>query len=197
MRFTHSPYWHTSVTLTLRKSSDPVLTVLQRQGPKLVIRNQLLYRVSKSSCGKERVQLVLPAKYHRTVLKSLHDDSGHLGVDRTTELIRDRFYWPRMTIEIEQYIKTCGSCITSVSLVPGCPREDRGPAWKSTKTTSCICNSNTQDATHRGVHTLDLRSRHLSPSPPHLEPTKNPCNVICTKSNHTCLISFEMSQRAW
>ncbi len=61
--------------LTLRKSSDPVLTVLQQQGPKLVIRNQLLYRVSKSSCGKERVQLVLPAKYHWTILKSLHDDS--------------------------------------------------------------------------------------------------------------------------
>ncbi len=102
--------------LTLRKSSDPVLTVLQCQGPKLVIRNQLLYRVSKSSCGKERVQLVLPAKYHRTVLKSLHDDSGHLEVDWTTELIRDRFYWPRMTLNIEQYIKTCGSCFTRKTL---------------------------------------------------------------------------------
>ncbi len=112
-----------SRVLTLRKSSDPVLTVLQRQGPKLVIRNQLLYRVSKSSCGKEKVQLVLPAKYHPTVLKSLHDDSGHLGVDRTTELIRDRFYWPRMTLDIEQYIKTCGSVlpgktITLRSLLP-------------------------------------------------------------------------------
>ncbi len=102
--------------LTLRKSSDPVLTVLQRQGPKLVIQNQLLYRVSKSSCGKERVQLVLPAKYHRTVLKSLHDDSGHLGVNRTTELIRDRFYWPPITLDIEQYIMTCGSCITRKTL---------------------------------------------------------------------------------
>ncbi len=102
--------------LTLRKSSDPVLTVLQCQGPKLVIRNQLLYRVSKSSCGKERVQLVLPAKYHQTVLKSLHDDSGHHGVDRTTELIGDRFYWPRMTLDIEQYIKTCSSCITRKTL---------------------------------------------------------------------------------
>lgn len=102
--------------LTPQKSSDPGLNLLQRQGPKLVIRNQLLYRVSQSPCGKERVQLVLPAKYHQTVLHSLHDDSGHLGVDRTTELIRDRFYWPRMALDIEQYIKTCGSCITRKTL---------------------------------------------------------------------------------
>ncbi len=47
------------------------------------------------------------------------------------------------------------------------------------KTISCICNSSIQDATHRVVHTLDLRSRHLPPSPHHLEFTEKPmqCNM--------------------
>ncbi|RXN14231.1 Retrovirus-related Pol polyprotein from transposon 297 [Labeo rohita] len=102
--------------LTPVKNSDPVLALLLRQGPKLVIRNNLLYRVSKSQCGKEKVQLVLPAKYRLIVMQSLHDDSGHLGVERTTELIRDRFYWPRVTLDIEEYIKNCGPCITRKTL---------------------------------------------------------------------------------
>lgn len=50
------------------------------------------------------------------VLHTLHDDSGHLGVDRTTELLANRFYWPRMTNDISDYIKNCGRCITRKSL---------------------------------------------------------------------------------
>nr|XP_055033931.1 uncharacterized protein LOC129422186 [Misgurnus anguillicaudatus] len=98
------------------KGSDPNLALLQRQCPKLVIKNNLLYRVSKRQCGKEKLQLVLPEKYRLVVIQSLHDESGHLGVERTTELLRDRFYWPRMTIDIEQYIKNCGCCITRKTL---------------------------------------------------------------------------------
>uniref|UniRef100_A0A8C2FAA3 Gypsy retrotransposon integrase-like protein 1 n=1 Tax=Cyprinus carpio TaxID=7962 RepID=A0A8C2FAA3_CYPCA len=50
------------------------------------------------------------------VLKSLHDESGHLGMDKTIELIRNRFYWPKMGVEVEQYIKNCGRCITRKAL---------------------------------------------------------------------------------
>lgn len=45
------------------------------------------------------------------VLRSLHDESGHLGIEKTTELIRDRFYWPKMGADIEKYMKNCGRCI--------------------------------------------------------------------------------------
>ena len=50
------------------------------------------------------------------VLRSLHDECGHMGMERTTELIKDRFYWPRMTAEVEQYIRTCGRCISRKTL---------------------------------------------------------------------------------
>lgn len=43
-------------------------------------------------CGKRIKQLVLPARYRPMVLRSLHDECGHMGVERTTELVKDRFY---------------------------------------------------------------------------------------------------------
>lgn len=53
-------------------------------------------------------QLVLPEKYKETVLRELHDEMGHQGTDRTTSLIRDRFFWPYMQRDIEHYVtKTC------------------------------------------------------------------------------------------
>ncbi|KAK7906967.1 hypothetical protein WMY93_015579 [Mugilogobius chulae] len=37
-------------------------------------------------------------------------------MDKTIELVRDRFYWPKMGAEVEQYIKNCGRCITRKAL---------------------------------------------------------------------------------
>lgn len=76
-----------------KKSSLPEI-LLRQQGNKLVIRHNLLYRDTKSPYGKEIRQLVLPEKYRSQVLHSLYDESGHLGIEKTTELCRTRFYWP-------------------------------------------------------------------------------------------------------
>ena len=101
---------------SLAKSQDPSIVLLQRQSPKLIVKNHLLFRVVNKQSGDERQQLVLPEKYRRMVMRSLHDDTGHLGVERTTELLKERFYWPRMTTEIENYVKNCGRCIARKTL---------------------------------------------------------------------------------
>lgn len=54
-----------------------------------------------------RRQLVLPEKHKVTALKELHNQMGHQGTDRTISLIRDRFFWPYMQREIEQYVMSC------------------------------------------------------------------------------------------
>ncbi len=97
-------------------NSSPQMFFLLRQASKLIIQNELLYRVSKSSCGKEKKQLVLPGQFHQQVLYSLHDDAGHLGIERTTELVKDRFYWPQVTSEVEKYVKSCGRCMARKTL---------------------------------------------------------------------------------
>ena len=57
--------------------------------------------------GVDKLQLVLPAKFRETALRGLHDDTGHMGRDRTWTLLRDRFYWPSMAKRVEEWIKTC------------------------------------------------------------------------------------------
>ncbi len=58
-------------------------------------------------------QLVLPSKYCRTVLTELHNNMGHLGTDKVFNLVRARFYWPRMYSEIEEYITKRCHCLKS------------------------------------------------------------------------------------
>lgn len=58
-----------------------------------------------------RTQLVLPERYKTIVLKELHDEMGHQGIDRTTSLIRDRFFWPYMQKDIEHYVARTCSCL--------------------------------------------------------------------------------------
>lgn len=102
--------------LNTTKSSNPIENLLRQQGLKLNIRHNLLYRITTSTSGREREQLVLPERYRAQVLQSLHDEAGHLGIEKTTELCKDRFYWPRMNKDVEQYVKECGRCITRKTL---------------------------------------------------------------------------------
>ena len=58
-------------------------------------------------------QLVLPQQFRQRVLKSTHDDFGHQSLDRTLQLLRERFYWPGMANEAEHWVKRCQRCNTS------------------------------------------------------------------------------------
>ena len=98
------------------KSKHQTYSLLLREWDRLKMQNGVMYRIVTPS-GKSRCsQLVLPEKYRNTVMKSLHDDSGHLGLDKTYGLIKDRFYWPRMKSEIEEYCKSCERCIKRKTL---------------------------------------------------------------------------------
>ena len=91
--------------------SNPEILAMKRDVTKLKMKDGLLHRLSTSHSGTQTYQLVLPAEYRTVVLKSLHDDLGHLGVERTTDMLRSRFFWPKMASDVEQYIKNCGECV--------------------------------------------------------------------------------------
>ncbi len=50
------------------------------------------------------------------MLKSLHDEIGHLVFEKSYGLVRDRFYWPHMKRDLEAYCKTCERCIKRKTL---------------------------------------------------------------------------------
>ena len=45
-------------------------------------------------------QVVLPQQLRMTIFKELHEDMGHLGVERVLDLAKSRFYWPNMKEDI-------------------------------------------------------------------------------------------------
>ena len=80
---------------------------------RLFIRDGLLVR----SFGGDKKHypnpvVVVPPALTEEVLKDMHDSpfSGHLGITRTIDRIRHRFYWPRMRESVEEYINHCTIC---------------------------------------------------------------------------------------
>ena len=54
--------------------------------------------------GKRVMQLVLPRKYWHLVLVSLHNKVGHLGIERTTDSVQERFHWPFLGRDVKQVL---------------------------------------------------------------------------------------------
>ena len=93
-----------------RRQIPAAAVPLLRYFDKLCIINGALYR--NVVINEESVrQIVLPSCYRTEVLQSLHDRMGHMGRDRTLHLVRERFFWPGMTTDVEQHITSCRRCI--------------------------------------------------------------------------------------
>ena len=56
-------------------------------------------------------QIVLPSCLKHVILHQLHDEMGHMGRDRTIQLVRERFFWPRMTSDVDRYVLSCRRCL--------------------------------------------------------------------------------------
>ena len=67
-------------------------------------------------------QLVLPESEREQALQGLHDDIGHLGRDRTLQLLRARFFWPKMAEEVKLKVRNCPACVKRKT-----QRTDRAP----------------------------------------------------------------------
>ena len=101
-----------------REPTDEYLTamneeakLLWRHRKKLHVQNGVLFKRCELPCGRQAMQLVLPNSHRGEAMRQLHDEMGHLGYERTHDLIRSRFYWPRMGADIEQKCTTCPRCI--------------------------------------------------------------------------------------
>ena len=75
------------------------------------LRNGVLYRqFRQSSMSPMTAQLVVPNSMKDVVLNQLHDQAGHLGVHKTTEKVKERFYWPGYEQDIENWVHACQPC---------------------------------------------------------------------------------------
>ena len=88
------------------------VNIMKRKKGRYIIRNGLLYKECVTN-NREMgyLQFVLPKLFRKQALEACHDEIGHLGIERTTNLLKDRFYWLRMEEDIVEYVKTCPRCL--------------------------------------------------------------------------------------
>ncbi|KAL5491405.1 hypothetical protein EMCRGX_G016687 [Ephydatia muelleri] len=104
------------------------LQTLWAQYKHLVVRDGVLFRQWEDVPGKgcnKHLQLVVPRSWIGSVLQQLHSSpsGGHLGMFKTLEKVRSRFYWPGQRHDIEDWCRACELCAARKSP----PRRNRAP----------------------------------------------------------------------
>lgn len=99
---------NTKLTDEVRKIVSGATRKLLHEWSRLSLNNGLLYRQTN-----QHTQLVLPVKYRPLAQKHLHNEMGHVGMERVLHLARERFNWPFMSKEIEEYVTRKCPCIKS------------------------------------------------------------------------------------
>ena len=78
---------------------------------KTFLQDGLLCRKFRASCSDSVcTQLVVPKGHVKIILENLHNESGHLGVQRTTEKVKERFYWTGYEMDIQNWVQECQQC---------------------------------------------------------------------------------------
>ncbi len=103
--------WWKPILERLRSEEDSATT--RRLKNKYVIRDGILFRRVIWE-GREYFRLCVPEGLIKEILLACHDDvtAGHLGITRTLDKIRKRFFWPRFTQKVILYVRSCVDCQT-------------------------------------------------------------------------------------
>ena len=93
-------------------AKDPQLRVFWDEWDDLFLHNGLLVKRLSTETSFPNYAFVLPASLVDSVLHGIHCSpfSGHLGIKRTIHRARERFYWPKMTHQITEFVKNCVTC---------------------------------------------------------------------------------------
>ena len=100
-----------STTITALKNGKDLPKQFYRQQDRLTLADGLLCRKFRpSSQEASSLQVVIPSSYIEKVLTLLHDNSGHLGVRKTMEMVQQRAYWPGYGDRVERWVQECEKC---------------------------------------------------------------------------------------
>ena len=97
------------------------------QWGRLFLKDGLVFRRWENEVTGQEIyqQICLPESLVPQVLYALHDSpsAGHLGVSKTLEKVRRRFYWHGMREDLENHIGRCGPCaeVNDPSKLPKAP----------------------------------------------------------------------------
>eukprot|EP00731_Ephydatia_muelleri_P003232 Em0001g3232a len=84
---------------------------------KFFLEDGVLCRQAKS-VKNPKTQTVIPKSLRALVFELLHSKSGHLGVHKTLEKVKERFFWPGYEQDIREAVKKCEACQRRNTPVP-------------------------------------------------------------------------------
>ena len=90
-----------------------------KQFNRLVLQNGVLFRKFFDDTGKiKTLQFCLPKHLWREVVYGLHNSklAGHVGIAKTVQEFRKRFYFPGFTEYLITMIKNCFTCIQTKAI---------------------------------------------------------------------------------
>ena len=96
--------------MKIRMGMPSELKALIRNRKLLTLKHGVLYKRSKVDARTKHL-LVVPPSHRQRALEGCHDQVGHLGQDMVLDLLRDRFYWPGMHVDVVSYINSCSRCL--------------------------------------------------------------------------------------
>ena len=53
----------------------------------------------------------MPTKFRKRTVTICHEDYGHFGMDRVLVLLQERYFWPKMSEDVQKYIRQCDRCV--------------------------------------------------------------------------------------
>ena len=114
-------------TLLAEHASSKEGKLVWRNCQNFTIHQKALYLCSMSKGKNENLLLFEVPRAHRVAtLNGCHWDAGHQGCDHTLSLLQEHFWWPGMTSQMWQSIRTCN---TVYNTRVACPRPHYTPSW--------------------------------------------------------------------
>ena len=99
----------------LPENADSTLKTLYFIYDKLLLDDELLYRIWLDSTGEEVI--VVPAMLILEVLQEVHTSVGHI---KTFSAIQEPFYWPKFYSDTEQFVNSCSVCLRNKKVPRPC-----------------------------------------------------------------------------
>lgn len=79
-----------------------------------IVNGRLLYdpTIKGRRLTNWKMKLVVPKSSRNLILSECHDDpkAAHLGVQKTIDRVMDRYYWPGLSRDVREYVKSCQTC---------------------------------------------------------------------------------------
>ena len=96
------------VSLKKRVNNEKASKLEQK---KFIILEGVLYYLSQPE-EEPILRLYVPSHLRHEVMLQYHDKNGHLGIEKTFQAIRQKYFWPCLFREVVGYVNKCVSCQT-------------------------------------------------------------------------------------